>query len=69
VLELMGKFQPAVSAARDATQAASTDWRSWLVLSRLQAEAGRPDASIASYERAKSLNPKSILFQAAEVPG
>ena len=69
VLELMGKYDAAVAPARDATQAASRDWRTWLVLSRLQAEAGRPAASISAYERARSLNPRSMLFKAAQTPG
>jgi hypothetical protein len=69
VLELMGKHDAAVRPASDATKAASRDWRTWLVLSRLEAEAGHPGASINAYERAKSLNPRSLLFSASETPG
>jgi hypothetical protein len=68
VLELMGRREAALAPAREATQASSRDWRSWLVLSRLQAETGRPAGAVASYERAKSLNPRSIVFAAAEAP-
>ena len=68
VLELMGRYGDAAGAAREATRAASRDWRTWLVLSRLEAEVGRPQAAIAAYQRAKILNPRSVLFQAAGVP-
>jgi O-antigen ligase len=68
VLEQMGKPDAALAPARDATAAASRDWRTWLVRSRIEAEAGDPGGSIASYRRAKSLNPRSILFAAAETP-
>jgi tetratricopeptide (TPR) repeat protein len=69
VLELMGRFDAALAPARDATRAASHDWRNWLVLSRLQAEAGDADGSVAAYERARTLNPGSVIFAAAQVPG
>jgi hypothetical protein len=68
VLELMGNYRGALAPARDATHAAAKDWRAWLVLSRLEAEAGHAAASAIAYERAKSLNPRSVLFQAAELP-
>jgi tetratricopeptide (TPR) repeat protein len=68
VLELMGKDVAATEPASDATRAASQDWRNWLVLSRLEAEAGRPDAAIAAYKRAKSLNPRSVLFAQTGTP-
>ena len=35
----------------------------WLIVSRLEAEAGRPDASVAAYLRSRSLNPQSPLFR------
>src|SRR5215210_361375 len=66
VLEQMRRYGEAVGPARDATEAASKDWRTWLVLSRLQAEAGKPDASVAAYVRAQRLNPRSVIFQATE---
>jgi hypothetical protein len=62
VLELMGKYHEAVGPAEEATRAGSEDWRNWLVLSRLQAEAGRAAASVAAYKRARRLNPRSVLF-------
>jgi tetratricopeptide (TPR) repeat protein len=69
VLELMGRYDAALDPARAATAAASQDWRTWLILSRLEAEAGRAAASINAYQRAKTLNPRSILFTTAEAPG
>jgi|tagenome__1003787_1003787.scaffolds.fasta_scaffold20986153_4 hypothetical protein len=69
VLELLGKYEAALSPAREATRSASHNWQTWVVLSRLEAEAGRPEASVAAYERARKLNPRSQLFAAAEAPG
>ncbi len=62
VLELDGDLPAAAEAAQAATERESTNWRTWLVLSRLEAERGRPEASIAAYRKAKSLNPLSPLF-------
>jgi hypothetical protein len=64
VLELQGDFGAAAASARDASAAASHDWRTWLVLSRTEAEAGDAAASVAAYRRARSLNPRSPLFAA-----
>jgi hypothetical protein len=69
VLERMGDVASAVGPARDATAAASRDWRAWLVLSRLEAENGHAGAAIDAYERAKSLNPRSVVFAASEASG
>jgi cytochrome c-type biogenesis protein CcmH/NrfG len=38
------------------------NWSSWLILSRLEAETRHPSASLAAYQRAKSLNPQSSVF-------
>lgn len=62
VLELQGRFGAAVIAARKATADAPQDWQSWLVLSRLETEAGQPAPALADYRRARSLNPRSPLF-------
>jgi hypothetical protein len=63
VLEARGDVANAVVAARDATEAESTNWRTWLVLSRLEAQTGNFDGSVAAYREARSLNPRSPLFQ------
>jgi O-antigen ligase/polysaccharide polymerase Wzy-like membrane protein len=62
ILESGGDLAGAAAAARDATRDESTNWRTWLVLSRIEAERGRVAASIDAYREARSLNPRSILF-------
>lgn len=62
LLEEAGQLRQAAGAARLATEKEPTDWRPWLVLSRLEAERGRPAASVRAYSEARSLNPHSSLF-------
>ncbi len=62
VLEVQGRFAQAAVAAQSATAAEPQNWQPWLVLSRLDAEAGRPRAAVAAYRRARALNPQSPLF-------
>jgi tetratricopeptide (TPR) repeat protein len=62
VLELRRDVPDALTAARAATASEPDNWQTWLVLSRLQAEAGAPQAAIAAMRRARSLNPQSSLF-------
>jgi tetratricopeptide (TPR) repeat protein len=63
VLELQRNFGAAVAQARQATQAEPQNWSPWLILSRLEAEAGHPKASVAAFKRARSLNPLSPIFR------
>jgi hypothetical protein len=63
VLELQHSYGAAGTAARKATRNEPQNWSDWLVLSRIEAESGHPQASIAAYRRARSLNPRSALFQ------
>jgi O-antigen ligase len=63
VLETQGDLPAAAAAARAATERESTNWRTWLVLSRLEAEQGHADASVRYYRKARSLNPYSELFE------
>jgi hypothetical protein len=63
VLEARGQLGPAVAAIRGATRVEPKEWRSWVVRSRLEAEAGHPHASLFAYRKAHSLNPDSWLFQ------
>jgi len=63
VLEAQGQLAPAAVAARAATERESTNWRDWLVLSRIEAERGRAGPAVRAYSEAKSLNPRSELFQ------
>jgi hypothetical protein len=68
VLELQGDLPAAAAAAQGATARESTNWRTWLVLSRIEAERGRVDAAVAAFREARSLNPLSPLFD-REVEG
>jgi hypothetical protein len=63
VLELLGDFDAAEAEARAAVDRESTNWRLWLVLSRIAAENGRADASVAAYKKARSLNPLGEIFE------
>ena len=62
VLELQNKLAAAIAAEREATRAESTNWRTWFVLSRLEAEKGNAGAAVAAYKRARALNPRSPIF-------
>jgi O-antigen ligase len=62
VLEAQGDLRAAEAAAEAAVHREPHEWRAWVVLSRIHAERGRPRASLASYRRARSLNPRSSLF-------
>jgi O-antigen ligase len=63
VLELAHNYPAALVAARRATRDESQNWSNWLVLSRIEAESGDVKASVAAYQRARSLDPRSPLFQ------
>jgi O-Antigen ligase len=63
VLELQGDLDGALAAAREATDQEPTNWRTWFVLSRLEAQADNPAGAIEAYREARSLNPRSELFQ------
>ena len=62
VLELMRDFPAAEAAAQAAVDRESTNWQTWLVLSRIAAENGRPAASVAAYREARRLNPRAQIF-------
>jgi O-antigen ligase len=62
VLEQDGKIAPAAAAAQQATDNEPSNWRNWVVLSRLEARLGRDQAAVDAYRTAKSLNPRSPLF-------
>jgi O-Antigen ligase len=62
LLEAAGELPAAAAAARAAIEREQTNWRNWLVLARLEAKQGRADAAVRAYARAKSLNPRSLLF-------
>ena len=62
VLEQQGRVRDALTAALAATRHEPDNWSGWLVMSRLEAEAGNPSSSLAAYRRSRSLNPRSPLF-------
>ncbi|MGI8461914.1 MAG: O-antigen ligase family protein [Solirubrobacterales bacterium] len=61
VLELLGDLDGAVLAAREATERESTNWRLWIVLSRLEARNGDAQAAVEAYEQGQSLFPRGVL--------
>jgi hypothetical protein len=63
VLELQHNIPGALAAAHHATNDEPGNWSNWLIVSRLEAEAGHPAASLAAYERSRALNPRSPLFK------
>lgn len=63
VLEEQRALDPAAAAAREAADREPTDWRNWLVLSRIEAQRGRAEAAVSAYRKARSLNPRSGLFE------
>ena len=63
VLEAQGNLEAAASAAQDATREESTNWRTWLTLSRIEAERGSAQAAVDAYRTARSLNPRSAFVR------
>jgi O-antigen ligase len=62
VLEAQGEFPAAAQAAREATDREPTNWRTWLILSRIEAENGDAASAVLAYREARSLNPLSPIF-------
>jgi O-Antigen ligase len=56
VLERRGDLDAAARAAREATEKESTNWRTWLIRSRLEARVGRADAAAHAYRKALALS-------------
>jgi hypothetical protein len=63
VFEAQGNLGAAAQSATEAAQQESTNWRTWLTLSRIDWEDGRAKPAVAAYRRARTLNPHSPLFQ------
>jgi tetratricopeptide (TPR) repeat protein len=63
VLEQMGDLAGATRAIDEAETREPTNWRIWLVASRLAGKTGQPQLALADYRRARSLNPSSPLFR------
>lgn len=62
VAEQEGDFVSAQAWIEDALERDRSDWRLWLLASRIQSEVGRIDAARASISRARELNPRSPLL-------
>ena len=62
LFEQQGDLHAAASAASAATHKESTNWRTWLILARIEAERGRVATALRAYRRAQALNPMYTLF-------
>ena len=62
LLESLGELRAASVAALEATTREPTNWQTWLVLSRIEAERGDAQAALRHYRKARSLNPRALLF-------
>jgi tetratricopeptide (TPR) repeat protein len=63
VLELQGRYSSAAAVARTATVNEPQNWQPWLILSRLEAEAGHARLAVDAYRRARASNPRAPFFQ------
>lgn len=63
VLELQGRYNAALGPARTATREEPANWQAWLILSRLEAEAGHAAAAVSAYRHARAADPHSPIFQ------
>ena len=68
ILEAQGDVDAAAAAAQDASRKEPTNWRTWLTLSRIEAERGNAQEAVAAYRTARSLNPRSALFANTAAP-
>jgi hypothetical protein len=63
ILEQLGDISGASRAISEAEAQESTNWRIWLVASRIATESGDARLALADYRHAKLLNPTSPIFQ------
>lgn len=64
VLERQGNLVAAAAAAKVATDKEAANWRTWLILARLEAERDRIDPALRAFARAHDLNPTYGLLKA-----
>jgi O-antigen ligase/polysaccharide polymerase Wzy-like membrane protein len=62
ILEQLGEIRAASQSISQAEVREPTNWRIWLVASRIATELNEPKLALADYLRARSLNPTSPLF-------
>lgn len=60
--ERRGDLSKAAAAAREATERESTNWETWYVLSRVQAQRDKRGPALRALRRARSLDPLSPLL-------
>jgi cytochrome c-type biogenesis protein CcmH/NrfG len=63
VREQGGDLTGAAADARQAARREPDNWRNWLVLSRLEARTGHPQASVTAFRHARKLNPNHPLLR------
>jgi Flp pilus assembly protein TadD len=63
ILEQLGDIGGASQAIAQAAAREPTNWRIWLVVSRIETEANQPRRALSAYLRARSLNPTSPIFR------
>lgn len=63
VREQAGNIDGATADAREAASREPDNWRTWYVLSRLEAKTGHSEASVAAFTKARDLNPKHPVFR------
>jgi O-antigen ligase/polysaccharide polymerase Wzy-like membrane protein len=63
ILEQQRRLLAAEAAATEAKDREGVNWRTWLILGRIQAERGRVGEAIRSYRQARVRNPKSELLR------
>jgi cytochrome c-type biogenesis protein CcmH/NrfG len=62
VLEEAGALAGAAAAAKAATADEPTNWRTWFVLARIEAQRGKNTPAVAALRKARRLNPRSPLL-------
>jgi tetratricopeptide (TPR) repeat protein len=62
VREQLGDLAGARAAALTATRDEGTNWQTWVVLARIEAELGNGHSALADFTRAHSLDPQGNLF-------
>lgn len=63
--ERAGAYTAAVAELEDAAQRGDRDWRTYVLLARVEAKRGNPAGAIAAFRRARELRPRSQFFAPA----
>jgi O-Antigen ligase len=62
LLERRDRLDPALRAAREATEREEMNWQTWFVLSRIAAKSGERSEAAEARRRAQELNPRADIF-------